>query len=296
MDWGPTCPRILRWAEWVRSNPVLRRTFVDETRWLPFEGYRGHYVFNTLFDTHFLAVWLVTLAAVLALYLTLKSWSWARCLLASALYAAATLLHLYEGITLLAISAGVLLMLWHKKLLTRSAVVTAVACAGAVVAGIVLQVALYRGSGLPLSTWRAPNILFSILLLAYPLAWLLIAIGLPGYWRKAGLRQCFVLGWAFGCTTLTLSGPFYPYPARGTMTLSVALSLIAGAIYFARHERLTLRHAAIAVAVLGASPLITLGFWWTATRFDPNVPSLFLTRRIASCSMRSIGEPARTTS
>ncbi len=54
---------------------------------------------------------------------------------------------------------------------------------------------------------------------------------------------------------LTLSGPFYPYPDRGTLTLQIPLMIVAGAIYFSWRPRVTPRHALVAVALLGATPI-----------------------------------------
>src|SRR5512143_333582 len=101
-----------------------------------------------------------------------------RTLLACSLFAASTLLHLYEGVTLVAIVMGVALLSWRKGTLSRSAMTTMLACTVAVAASIGWQLVLYRSSGLATPTWRAVNILFSTLLISYPVAWVLIAWGL----------------------------------------------------------------------------------------------------------------------
>jgi hypothetical protein len=135
---------------------------------------------------------------------------------------------------------------------------------------------LQRSSGLPPPNWRAPSIFFSILLISYPLAWILIGWGISDYWGKADLKECFLLGWILGCTLLTLSGPFYPYPDRGTMSLQIPLYLVAGAIYFSRHKRVGLTAALIAVFILGATPAWRVAKTWKTTRFDPEAPYMYM--------------------
>jgi hypothetical protein len=228
-----------------------------------FEQYRNHFVFSTLFDSHFLFFLLVALAAVMAYYAAVARFSIPRMLFAAFMFGAATLLHIYDGVTLVFIAAGITFVLWLRKLPVRDALLTGILAAGAVGAAILWQLLLYRGSGLPIPDWRVPGIYFVALALAYALAWGLIAWGLGRYWRDAGVDECFLLGWILGCTVLTLSGPFYPYSDRGNMTLQVPLFIVAGAIYFSRHPRVTLRHAIIAVAILGVGPL-----WKTERRME----------------------------
>jgi hypothetical protein len=213
---------------------------------------------------------------VSALYFTLRRPSSARILLTCALYAAATLHHLYEGVTLLMITAGVTLMCWRKRQAVRPAVVTLAATGVSVAACFVVLVVLYRRSGLPITDWRAPYILISTFVLGFPVAGFLIAKGLGNYWRTAGLRECFLLGWALGCTTLTLASPFYPYPDRGLLTLQIPLFLIAGTIYFSQYQRVTPLALAIAILVMGATPLWMAVRLWRTTQFDPGAPYKFM--------------------
>ncbi len=268
--------RLLANFDFIKNNLLLGQTLVEGLAWPTFENYRGNYIFISLFDTHFLSIWVFSAAAVFALYLALSKPSFWRMLLAALLFAASTLLHLYEGVTLLAIIVGVAVLGMRKGLLSRSAVATMAACTLAVAVAFGWQFWLYRSSGLPTPTWRGVNILFSTLLISYPVAWVLIAWGLAGYWRQATFDQVFLLGWALGCTALTLSGPFYPYPDRGTMTLQIPLYIVAGAIYFARRPRVTLLPAVLAFLVLAATPIWTLAFQWRSTNFTPDEPSIFL--------------------
>ena len=230
-----------------------------------FEQYRSHYIFTTLFDTHFLFFLVVALAAIASLYLALTAFTVPRLLLAGFLFGTATLLHIYDGVTLLFIAAGIVALFWLRGLPVRHAVLTFALCALLVGAAIAWQMLLYKQAGVPIPAWRAQSVYFSELALAYPLAWGLIAWGLVGYWRTAGVRECFLLGWALGCTVLTLSGPFYPYSDRGTLTLQVPLMIVAGAIYFARHPRVNWRHALVAAAILGATPV------WQVWRIRTNM-------------------------
>lgn len=228
-----------------------------------FEQYRNHYIFSTLLDSHFLFFLLMALGAVMAYYAAVARFSVARLMLATFMFGAVTVLHIYDGVTLVAITGGVVFVLWLKRLPVRPALLTGIASAGAVGAAILWQLLLYERSGLEIPTWRAQSILFIELALAYALAWALIAWGLGRYWRTAGLKECFLLGWALGCTLLTLSGPFYPYPDRGNLTLQIPLFIIAGAIYFAWRPRVSAKHALIAVAILAVGPL-----WRTPRRLD----------------------------
>jgi len=221
-----------------------------------FESYRNHYVFTTLFDTHFLFFLLMALLAIVALYWTMARFTIGRLLLTAAAFGVVTVLHIYDGVTLLAIGGGVIFLFWLRGgLPTRAAIVTVAVSAVAVGIAILWQLSMFKRSGLGIPEWRAPAILFSELALAYPLAWGLMAWGLGDYWRKAGLDECFLLGWTLGCVALTLSGPFYPYSDRGVLTLQVPIMIVAGSVYFRRFARVPLSHAAFAVFTLAATPV-----------------------------------------
>lgn len=247
---------LLNGVESLRGTITFQRIVTDPLREsIMFEQYRNHYIFSTLFDTHFIFFLLLALGAIMALYRAVSSFTWPRVVLASFAFAGATLFHIYDGVTLACVAAGVVFVLWLRKLPVRNALITAAVCWASAGAALLWQLLLYRRSGIPIPDWRADNILFSELALAYALAWGLIVWGLARYWRAAGVRECVLLGWALGCTVLTLSGPFYPYPDRGTLTLQVPLMIVAGAIYFSWRPRVGWKHALLAVAILGAGPL-----------------------------------------
>jgi hypothetical protein len=261
----------------VNNNIFLHRIFVESISGTPvFEHYRSNYVFISLFDTHYLLIWLMTTVAIFSLHFTLREVRWRRIILTAFLYITATLLQLYQGVTLITITAGVLFLCWRKGLLNRSRFMVGLICSLAAAGCMIWQMLLYRSSGLPMPTWRALNIMISILLISYPVAWLLIAWGVADYWRQASFNECFLLGWALGCTVLTLSGPFYPYPDRGTMTLQIPIYIIAGSIYFARYRRVTPLAVLLAILILGATPAWALRNKWVSAGFSPSKPYMFL--------------------
>ena len=241
-----------------------------------FEDYRSHYVYRTLYDTHFLFLWIVMLGAVLALHQAVVRFTPARAAVVAVLFATLTVLHVYEGIVLVAIAAGVLAFAWRHVDERRTALrllivggVVVFACYGAL--GW-----LYQRSNLPLPTWNARNIVFATLLISFPLTWPLLAIGGRQYWLNAGRDERFLLGWAAGCLAITLSGPFFPYPDRGTMTLQVPLLIITAAIYFTRWRTLTRRAALIALVALGASPAWQIIRSWYFTGFRSDAPFMYI--------------------
>jgi hypothetical protein len=271
--------KLLARFQAIRNNEITRRLFVEpiwDPKVLVFEDYRGHYIFTTFFDTHYLLVWLVSLAAVLSLYFALKDTSAARIGGEALLFALATWLHIYEAITLSAIAAGVAFFYWRKGLLSRPRL--AAFAAGPLGAAVTLAVlfVLQHASGIPLATWREVNVVAAMLFMAYPVAWIAIAWRGGSFWGDAGPDGCFLLGWAVACTAITLSGPFYPYPDRGTMTLEVALYLIAGMIYFSRYARVTRTAALVIVFLTAATPMWCLLRWWNFTEFGANPAYTYL--------------------
>ena len=269
--------KILGGFNALASNAVLQRFLFEPLRSGPvFEDYRSNYVFETLFDTHFLVIWLAFLVSVLSLYFCLQHFSVGRVILTATLYTATTTLHLYEGPTLLVITAAIAFVFWQKGLPTQPALVILVACTVGVATSLGWQALLYHSSGIPLPEWRAVNILFSTLLIAFPLSWALIAWGFNRYWRNAGPRECFLIGWGLGCVALILAGPFYPYPDRGVISLQIPLGIMAGAIYFSRQIRMTRLAALVAILVLGATPAWALVRTWQATAFTSNAPYMFV--------------------
>lgn len=241
-----------------------------------FDTSRCHYIFSTLFDTHFLLVWLLSTLAVVAFYFASRRLTLWRVLAMVALFAAITVIHVYEAVTLMGIAAAVVAVSWAKGRLTWHVLGSAlIGCAA--LGGCMLWLwSLHRASGLPYPEWRPPPILFANVVLAFPVAWILYAVGLSRYVRDAEGDGCFLLGWVAGCLALTLAGPYYPYPDRGTMTLQLAVYLVAAGIYFARRERVVPSHALIAFALLFASPLWAAHRWWRATDFDDSAPWTWL--------------------
>ena len=244
--------------------------------WYLAEDYRGLYVFATLFDTHYLMVWVATTAAVMSYYHAISRPHVARRLLAAGLFALVTLLHVYEAVTLVAIVGGVLYFFWLKGLPMRRALVDGVICAAAAWVVLAILLVLHIRSGLPLPRWTSVPIPFAMLLIAHPVAWGLIVWGISRYWSAARVPEVFLLGWALGCTALTLSGPFYPYPDRGTMTLQIPIYVIAGGVFFRWWTRVTWPAVALAIVLLGATPLWVSRTVWVMGRFATDAPHKWL--------------------
>ena len=264
----------------VRKTFVLNRLIIESIKSRPgliLEEYRGHYVFSALIDDHFLMIWLVILISVVSFYFTLRKFSPLRVLLTVSLYALLTLLHVYGGITLIMITASIAFFCWKKNLKTRSVSITSAACIISVAVCMCWHFYMFRSSGLSLPRWRAPNILVSTLLLAYPLSWLMISTGLSDFYRKAGLKECFLLGWALGCIVLALAGPFYPYSDRAMYTLQIPLYLIAGIIFFSRCKRVNKSALLVIILILGATPAWMLRHHWVQySGYDPNKPYVWM--------------------
>lgn len=265
---------VLTMLEPLKTSAFFRAVLIEPMeRWPVFDNYRGHYVFTVLVDTHFTLNWMLTTAGAMSLYAVLRHFTAARLIIMCALYGAMTLLHFYEGITLLAITAGVTCLCWTKQIAVRPALLALAAGTASILAVIGWQSYLMLVSGIPAPSWREGIILPTILLLAYPLAWVLGFWGLGRLWRESGLEGTFLLGWALGCTILTLSGPYYPYPSRGTVTLQIPVSIIGGLVYFRTRPRVTMRAAVIAVLVLGLTPILFLA---RSILNTPDGPALYL--------------------
>jgi hypothetical protein len=241
-----------------------------------FESQRQHLLIKTLFDTHFLLIWTMALLAMMALYRAIHRMSPLRLAAAALSFAVVTLIHLYTGITLVAGATGVAFAFALKRTTWKRATAAWLATGLVVFACLVWCYLLFRGSGLPLPDWEAPDVLISNVLFGYPIAWLLIAIGGAGYWRDADLDRVFLAGWAIGCVAITLSAPFYPYTARGTITLLPVLYLIAAVIYFAKWDRVTMRAALLLMLVVGVTPVWETHRQWEATAFTETKPFMFI--------------------
>lgn len=279
----------------IGTSPVVDRLVTKPLEsWPLFEEYRSHYVLRTLFDSHFILLWIVCVAAVVALYLAVRRWTPSRAFAVCAWFAAVTILHVYEGLTLVAIAIGVALALWRDgpngANARRAAAWTTVTVALCYLAlGL-----LYRRSGLPLPGWHAINILAATLLIAFPVSWALLAIGGARYVREGGVAARFIVGWALACTAVTLSGPFYPYPDRGTMTMQVPMLVAAGGIYFMRWRRLTTAAAGIALAAFGASPVWQVARAWHYTGFRADAPFMHVNsaHRASLAALRQFSDTA----
>lgn len=257
--------------------PIVRRMLIDPlASWPLFEDYRSHYVFKALFDSHFLLLWIVALLAILALARAFERYTPARAALAVAGFTAMTVLHIYEGVTLLAIAIAVVAVSWRHPVERKTAMRLVGWTGIGVIAVYAALGALFARSGLPVPEWRAVNILLSIVVVAFPLAWWLMAIGLRDYWLQAGQRERFLVAWGAACTVLTLSGPFYPYPDRGTLTMPVPVLIIAGAIFatrFGRPKRIAL---VIALAVFAAGPTWQIARSWYFSGARPDASFMYL--------------------
>jgi hypothetical protein len=261
----------------LRQNGLWARIIGEGLRATPpFENYRNHYVVKTLLDTHFLLITIVALAAVLVFIEAVRRPSRGRTIAAGALFAAATLLHVYEGVTLIMIALAIAVCCRGATGARRAFVTTVAVSVIAAMASIALLTYWVARSGLPVTHWRAPPILFLSLVMAYPVAFALIAWGGRSLWQRGGFDERALFGWALGCTALTLSAPFFPYPDRGTMTLQVPLMILAGLIYFARWPQLTRRAGAIAVLVMGATPLWLVARTWKFSGFREDIPWIYL--------------------
>lgn len=245
-------------SSWYPFSFLIVEPMSGPARAVPLEGYRGNYVVSALVDTHFLAYWVAALAAVMALINVVFRWSRGGLAVMGALFAGATILHIYEGVTLAAITAGVLLAAWSRGLALRRAVLIATVALVSVGSCLGAAFLLHAASGLPSPTWRGLAIPPLIVLLGFPVTWLLVATGGARWWREGAAEAPVLLGWAAGCLALVLSGPFFPYPDRGTMTLQVPMLLIAAAIYFRSHTRVRPLHALLLVLLSGSTIALQL--------------------------------------
>ena len=270
--------RILSDKSFVRNNFLLNK-IIAESYWswpTVFEAYRGNYIITSIFDTHFIFIWLLTTVSVFALFMTFRKFSWFRLIVTVFFFALTTLVHIYEGITLVAILVMITGLLWKRKLADKHVYLTSAILTGVVGLGILFFFLLYRSSGLEVPSWRGLNILFSILIISYPLAWLIIFPGIVKFWQNAGFEDTFLIGWALGCLILTLSGPYFPYPDRGTMTLQIPLYIIAGLIFFRHYQKVTWLAAVAAIVLVGMTPAWKIQAAWENSTFQPDLPSIWL--------------------
>ena len=276
----------------VRDLPGVRRMLWEPfSTWLLFEDYRGQFVFSTFFDTHFLLVWLCTSAGVLLLYRYILSPSAARLASAAALAMFTGVVHLHSGLSIVVIAAGIAWMCWVGRQHAREAAVALLAVGGAALAGVGLQGVFVGVAGLPTSPWQAEPILPSVLFLAYSLQWIVAAWGLTKLWPSPTLGTCVLTGWVVGCLVYTFSGPMWPYPDRGTVTLLIAITIIGGLGYFKGRERPGGLALAIAAFFLLVTPLWTVAHEISVSRFSPELNAKFVS--VEHDANRGGGEGAR---
>ena len=242
------------------------------------ESYRGTYVLSTILDTHYLIVWVGMLLAVLTAYQTLRQPTPIRWIATVALFTVVTLIHIYDGFALIAISAASLFVFWRKRLPLRGSFILFIAGTIAVGSAGLWQVWLWRSSGLPLPTWTEIPMLFSAVVAGYPLAFALIAWGGVEFVRRSGIADAYLLAWALGLLALMLSGPFYPYTTRATVTLSIPLYVIAARAYFRDRTTMPLTHGIVAAVVLFAFPLLVVSNRVRALRFEPTKSHIWVNR------------------
>jgi len=259
----------------VKTAPVVRRLLWDPiSEYRLFEDYRGHFVVTSLFDPQRLLNWTLCTASILALYGFLKRGGPWRFGLAAGLVLLMTLIHLYEGLTLIMVATAIAALCWKKHIVARRARAGVLMTLAAVFVCLAWQASL-QPAGVATTDWHAQVILPSLLFLAYPLAWTLTIAGLSRLWRDADLKIVFLLGWALGCTVLTLSGPFYPYTDRGTVSLQIPISILAGLAFVRMRPSVSWRAALVAIFILGATPAWYLTRLALSTEFRADAPAVF---------------------
>jgi hypothetical protein len=269
--------KLLLRVDSIRSQPLVRRLIVEPLQtYNLWEDYRGQFVFQTLFDSHFLIALLCTSASVLAAYRYLSHPAPSRLLLAAALAAVTSVVHLYSGLTLIAIFAGIAWTCWIGGLGVRPAVIVLLVVGASAAAGVSLSALAVGSQGLEAPQWRAAPMLPSLLLLSYTLQLGMAAWALPRLWRDRTLETCVLAGWLAGCLALTSSGPFNPYPDRGTMTMLIPATVLGGLGYFTTRTVPSTTAILVGAFFLLATPLWTLAHEVDGNRFTPSMPAKFM--------------------
>ena len=266
-------------AQSVRTLPVL-------------ENDRGHYVVTTIFDTHFLYIWLIVTLAVLATYSVVRRPTVQGALLLVVADAVVTISHIYSGVNLVAVTAAVLFCVKGRSPGGGARWALAITVLTVAVVGGV-QLLLYKSSTLPTPNWSTavyPHELF----LAFPLAWILLVAGRRWFLREGGLRERFVAGWLLGCTVLALSAPVYPYAERATITLQIPLYFATIAIYFGLFGWQRWWVGVVAVTILCGTPAIMVHDLWVSTSFSDDKPYVFESTDHRAIIER-LGQDARST-
>lgn len=262
--------------KWFGDVPIISSLVSNALHTKFLEDYRGTFVLPTLLDTHFLVVWTAVLLSTLMAYQTLRRPTKVRWGVTLFLFGLTTLIHIYDGLVLIAILGGTCLVLRIKGLAWRRGLVLLVA--GSAVAGAVAlwQVWLWRTSGIPLPPVGENNLVPAAVIAGYPLAFALIVWGGLDFARRADLADSFLIGWAFALVAMMLSGSFFPYPVRGAVTASIPLAIIAARIYFRDRTRMPFPHAALAAFLLFAAPVYVVDRKIDALRFEPSKTYIWL--------------------
>lgn len=262
----------------VRNLPGVKTLIAAPLEeWQLFENYRGHFAISTLFDTHFLLVWLCVSAAGLLLHRCIAQPTTARLAAGAVLALFTGVVHLHSGLSIVVIAMGMAWMCWLGKQQVRESLVALVVIGGPALAGVAMQAVLVAARGLPSSPWRALPIEPSILFLAYTLQWIVGTWALIRLWKQPTLATCTLTGWLVGCLVYTFSGPFWLYPDRGTLTLVIPLTILAGLGYFATTSRPSLRAVVVTAFFMLATPVWTTAFFVSTSSFNPNFHSKFVT-------------------
>lgn len=241
------------------------------------ERARSIFPVQVIFDTHYLVLWLLLIGCIFTTYRTLEQATPGRTALAMLLVMLTVFVHIHQFVLLSLIFAGIAIALLSRGLLERRHIISLLLIAGAglVVAGWVGS--LEHRSGFPLPEWRTNAEPVSVVLLGFPVAFGLMVWGLRRYWLAAGLRECVFLGWILGCLLLTASGPYYPFPLRGLLTIQLPMVLVAAGIYFAHRSRLS-RAAMAVILILGVSMILaTVPTRLRNSRFRPSRTLSWLT-------------------
>jgi hypothetical protein len=269
---------LLLWQfKFGRAGAARINQFLQTAR--VFEDYRENYVIRAIFDSHFAFFWTLILAALLALYWTLRMFSVRKLMLSCALCMVITLLHVYDGVLLIAIAAGITTLTWMKKLPTRPALISLAALTASICTALGGLFVAQLYSGLPFPQWQSPNVSALVLFMAYPVAALIITPAIPNLWSCADFDRCFLMGWTLGAIGLTALQPLYPYAGRASITVQVPLYTLAAMIYFSGRAQVPRKHVLTAVVLLGITPVWVVLEMWRISRFQPDSPAVFVNQQ-----------------
>lgn len=271
--------------EWIERVPVVgslgvvQRLVVQPAHSIPlWEEYRGNYTYQALLDPHSGLQWVLVLLSLLAFHRALVSGRRGHLIGALCLYVLTAVLHLYTGITLMAATLGIVLACRMRGVGGAAVWRAGLALAGALGLTLACLYAVFSRGGLPMSSWTAPPILLSVLLLAYPVVFAALLFGGRRLLDERSLERTFVLGWAAGCLAVLVSSPFYPFADRGAISAQIPLVILAASAWFA-HRRNVPKLVAVAVVLASAvSPLMAYRAAFKRAAFRDERPAVFLDR------------------